>query len=52
MAKSIRILTRLFVGRIRPNLQNIPIRDEYGRYIRKAFVTSDENHTFEIIHWN
>ena len=29
-----------------PNLQNIPIRDEYGRYIRKAFVTSDENHTF------
>ena len=29
-----------------PNLQNIPIRDEYGRYIRKAFVTSDDNHTF------
>ena len=29
-----------------PNLQNIPIRDEYGRNIRKAFVTSDENHTF------
>lgn len=29
-----------------PNLQNIPIRDEYGRNIRKAFVTSDDNHTF------
>ena len=29
-----------------PNLQNIPIRDEYGRNIRKAFVTSDKNHTF------
>ena len=27
-----------------PNLQNIPIRDEYGRNIRKAFVVdSDEN---------
>ena len=29
-----------------PNLQNIPIRYEYGRNIRKAFVTSDDNHTF------
>lgn len=29
-----------------PNLQNIPIRDEEGREIRKAFVASDENHTF------
>ena len=29
-----------------PNLQNIPIRDEYGRNIRKAFVTSDDDHTF------
>lgn len=29
-----------------PNLQNIPIRDEYGRLIRKAFVISDENNIF------
>ena len=28
-----------------PNLQNIPIRNEEGRLIRKAFVPSDENHT-------
>lgn len=27
-----------------PNLQNIPIRTEKGRAIRKAFVPSDENH--------
>ncbi|MDG5799358.1 DNA polymerase I [Marinilabiliaceae bacterium ANBcel2] len=27
-----------------PNLQNIPIRDEEGKEIRKAFVASDENH--------
>ena len=28
-----------------PNLQNIPIRTERGREIRKAFVASDDNHT-------
>ncbi len=27
-----------------PNLQNIPIREENGREIRKAFVASDDNH--------
>ena len=27
-----------------PNLQNIPIREERGRRIRKAFVPSDNNH--------
>lgn len=28
-----------------PNLQNIPIRTERGRAIRKAFIPSDEKHT-------
>ena len=29
-----------------PNLQNIPIRDENGRELRKAFIASDDQHTF------
>jgi DNA polymerase-1 len=29
-----------------PNLQNIPIRDENGREIRKAFTSSDKDHLF------
>ena len=29
---------------INPNLQNIPIRTERGRQVRKAFVPRDENH--------
>lgn len=29
-----------------PNLQNIPIRDENGKEIRKAFTASDEEHVF------
>ncbi len=28
---------------ISPNLQNIPIRDEYGRLVRKAFVPDDNS---------
>lgn len=29
-----------------PNLQNIPIRDQAGREIRKTFVASDDKHLF------
>lgn len=29
-----------------PNLQNIPVRDDYGRLIRKAFVTSEAGNVF------
>lgn len=28
-----------------PNLQNIPVRQELGRMLRKAFTASDDNHT-------
>jgi DNA polymerase I len=31
---------------VNPNLQNIPIRDEQGREIRRAFIPSDQKHVF------
>lgn len=40
--------TVVITGRLsssNPNLQNIPIRDENGKEIRKAFVASDKEHT-------
>ena len=41
--------TLVATGRLssnQPNLQNIPIREERGREIRKAFTSSDEKHRF------
>ncbi len=41
--------TTVVTGRLsstNPNLQNIPIRDEYGKEIRKAFTASDDKHQF------
>ncbi|WP_338813369.1 DNA polymerase I [Bernardetia sp. Wsw4-3y2] len=35
-----------------PNLQNIPIRTERGREVRKAFVASDENHVLLAIDYS
>jgi len=35
-----------------PNLQNIPIRTEKGRRIRKAFVPRDENHSLVAIDYS
>jgi DNA polymerase-1 len=35
-----------------PNLQNIPIRTEQGREIRKAFIPRDENHTLVAIDYS
>lgn len=35
-----------------PNLQNIPIRTERGREVRKAFVPSDENHVLLAIDYS
>ncbi|MBQ3291713.1 MAG: DNA polymerase I [Mogibacterium sp.] len=29
-----------------PNLQNIPVRDDYGRLIRKSFITGSDERTF------
>jgi DNA polymerase-1 len=41
-AQAIAVTGRL--SSVNPNLQNIPIRTDRGREIRKAFVARDENH--------
>ncbi len=41
-AQAVAVTGRL--SSVNPNLQNIPIRTEKGREIRKAFVPRDENH--------
>jgi DNA polymerase-1 len=41
-AQAVAVTGRL--SSINPNLQNIPVRTERGREIRKAFVPRDENH--------
>jgi DNA polymerase-1 len=41
--------TLVATGRLssnQPNLQNIPVREDRGREIRKAFISSDHNHRF------
>ena len=41
-AQAVAVTGRL--SSINPNLQNIPVRTEKGREIRKAFIPRDENH--------
>jgi DNA polymerase-1 len=41
-AQAVAVTGRL--SSINPNLQNIPVRTERGREIRKAFIPRDENH--------